>query len=214
MEYEKLLNEIYAAISLKYLWQEYKPYFVKAESPDWINPTMELGLEVSQALYPADGKEGYFVEQFLGKKQEELPKEAIEYYGSRLHFYNGRFWAILPSEETSCVMRAKFRFDRKLEKLNSNYKQSKYNGLYLFLHPANKEQIDIDDLFQYIRERQEKVPRRYDYVFLNSVDRIIIFNYIEDSVSEIIYPENADTFLEDEAAYLRYMKDWTIGTRC
>ena len=35
--YEKLLNEIYAAVSLKYLWKEYQPHFVKSESPDWIS---------------------------------------------------------------------------------------------------------------------------------------------------------------------------------
>lgn len=36
MVYEKLLNEIYAVVSLKYLWREYRPSFVKSESPDWI----------------------------------------------------------------------------------------------------------------------------------------------------------------------------------
>ncbi len=52
MAYEKsFLNEIYAAVSLKYLWKEYEPYFVKSESPDWINPNMDFGLEVSQALF-------------------------------------------------------------------------------------------------------------------------------------------------------------------
>ena len=56
MAYEKLLNEIYAAVSLKYLWKEYEPYFVKSESPDWINPNMDFGLEVSQALLPDDGE--------------------------------------------------------------------------------------------------------------------------------------------------------------
>ena len=56
MAYEKLLNEIYAAVSLKYLWKEYEPYFVKSESPDWINPNMDFGLEVSQALLPDDGQ--------------------------------------------------------------------------------------------------------------------------------------------------------------
>ena len=44
MAYEKLLNEIYAAVSLKYLWAEYKPVFIKSESPDWINETMDFGL--------------------------------------------------------------------------------------------------------------------------------------------------------------------------
>ncbi len=47
MVYEKLLNEIYAVVSLKFLWKEYQPTFIKSESPDWINETMNLGLEVS-----------------------------------------------------------------------------------------------------------------------------------------------------------------------
>lgn len=66
--YEKLLNEIYAAVSLKYLWKEYQPYFIKSESPDWINETMDFGLEVSQALLPDDGQE----ESFLNTEAEYL----------------------------------------------------------------------------------------------------------------------------------------------
>lgn len=93
--YEKLLNEIYAAVSLKYLWKEYEPYFVKSESPDWINPNMDFGLEVSQALLPDDGQEESFIEKYLGCRKEELPPLAFEKYGERLNFYNGRFWAIL-----------------------------------------------------------------------------------------------------------------------
>ena len=77
MAYEKLLNEIYAAVSLKYLWAEYKPVFIKSESPDWINETMDFGLEVSQALMPDDGKTESFIEQYLGCQKESLPQSAI-----------------------------------------------------------------------------------------------------------------------------------------
>ena len=62
MAYEKLLNEIYAAVSLKYLWPQYQPGFIKSESPDWINEAMDFGMEVSQALVPEDGKTEYFIE--------------------------------------------------------------------------------------------------------------------------------------------------------
>ena len=138
LAYEKLLNEIYAVVSLKYLWKEYRPYFVKSESPDWINETMDFGLEVSQALLPNDGQEEDFIERFLGCLKEELPPQAFEKYGERLNFYNGRFWAILPDLEVEqdYLFKAKYRFDRKLEKLNTNYTYKKYNGLYLFLHPT------------------------------------------------------------------------------
>ena len=81
MAYEKLLNEIYAAVSLKYLWKEYEPYFVKSESPDWINPNMDFGLEVSQALLPDDGQEESFIEKYLGCRKEELPSLAFDKYG-------------------------------------------------------------------------------------------------------------------------------------
>ena len=123
MAYEKLLNEIYAAVSLKYLWKEYRPFFVKNESPDWVNEAMDFGLEVSQALLPDDGQEESFIERYLGCLKEELPPQAIEKYGDRLNFYNGRFWAILPDKaiQQDYLSKAKYRFDRKLEKLNKMF---------------------------------------------------------------------------------------------
>ena len=84
--YEKLLNEIYAAVSLKYLWKEYQPYFVKIESPDLINETMDFGLEVSQVLLPDDGQEESFIEQYLGCRKDELPPQTFAKYGDRLNF--------------------------------------------------------------------------------------------------------------------------------
>ena len=82
--YEKLLNEIYAVVSLKYLWKEYRPYFIKSESPDWINETMDLGLEVSQALLPGDGQEESFIEQYLGCLKEEwtVLGDSTGFYGA------------------------------------------------------------------------------------------------------------------------------------
>ena len=109
MVYEKLLNEIYAVVSLKYLWREYRPSFVKSESPDWINEMMDMGLEVSQALLPDDGQTKNFIEQYLGCLKEDLPPAALERYGERLNFYNGRFWAVLfytsaAADEEVCVV--------------------------------------------------------------------------------------------------------------
>ena len=163
MAYEKLLNEIYAAVSLKYLWSEYQPSFIKSESPDWINETMDFGMEVSQALMPEDGKTESFLEQYLGCLREELPEMAFEIYGERLHFYNGRFWAILPDEqvEQDYIAKAKYRFDKKLEKLNRNYQNRRYNGLYLFLHPSDENSIDVEELFDYMKEQQAEKAVKY-----------------------------------------------------
>jgi len=215
MAYEKLLNEIYAAVSLKYLWKDYKPSFVKSESPDWINEAMDLGLEVSQALLPDDGQTESFIEQYLGRRREELPASAIERYGERLHFYNGRFWAVLPDASVGVhqnyLSKAKYRFDRKLEKLNTNYQHRRYNGLYLFLHPADETDIDAGQLFEYMRHRQERQNVKFDWVFLNCVKVIYVCNYGKETIEPIVLPKNAENFLNMEAEYLRYCGEWTDG---
>ena len=214
MAYEKLLNEIYAAVSLEYLWPEYRPFFVKSESPDWINEAMDLGLEVSQALLPDDGQAASFIERYLGCLREELPDSAFEKYGPRLHFYNDRFWAIVPEEgkEQDYFYKARYRFDRKLEKLNTNYHQCKNNGLYLYLHPSGTGKVDTEQLFQYMKERQSREKVQFDWVFLNCVDEIFVCNFQKDCLECIPLPENARIFLSAEAERLRHDRPWTSGT--
>lgn len=213
MVYEKLLNEIYAVVSLKYLWKEYRPTFIKSESPDWINETMNLGLEVSQALLPDDGQTKRFIEQYLGRLKEELPPAALERYGDRLNFYNGRFWAVLPDdmEHQDYLFKAKYRFDKKLEKLNTSYQQKQYNGLYLFLHPVDESNIDTQDLFGYMGKRQHSQEQHFDWVFLNCRKVIYVCNYIDNTIEPIILPQNAADFLNTESEYLRYCVEWREG---
>lgn len=214
MTYEKLLNEIYAVVSLKYLWKEYKPYFIKCEAPDWINNNMEFGLEVSQALLPNDGQEESFIEKYLGRRKEELPVQAFERYGYRLNFYNGRFWGIVPENdaEQDYIMKAEYRFDRKLEKLNSNYVHTKKNGLYLFLHPGENNNIDARSIFEYMKESQKDKERHFDRVFLNCVKTIHVCNFENDTVKPIVLPKNAEAFIYNEAEYLRYCHEWVDNT--
>lgn len=213
MAYEKLLNEIYAVVSLKYLWREYQPSFVKSESPDWINETMNLGLEVSQALLPDDGQTKNFIDQYLGCRKEELPPAALERYGARLNFYNGRFWAVLPDdlENQDYLYKAQYRFDKKLEKLNTSYQHKRYNGLYLFLHPMDECRIDVQSLFEVMGQRQKDSAQKFDYVFLNCVKEIYVCNYMDSTIEPIILPPNAETFLNTEAEYLRYCGEWEDG---
>ncbi len=214
MAYEKLLNEIYAAVSLKYLWPDYKPSFVKSESPDWINETMDLGLEVSQALLPNDGQTERFIEQYLGCLKSELPPAALERYGKRLHFYNGRFWAVLPGDPANqdYLAKAKYRFDRKLDKLNTNYQHRRYNGLYLFLHPTDESNIDVDQLFAYMRLRQKDQNHKFDWIFLNCIKIIYVCDFDKYTIEPIVLPKNAENFLNTEAEYLRYCGEWNDGT--
>lgn len=215
MAYEKLLNEIYAVVSLKYLWPEYKPFFVKSESPDWINDTMDFGLEISQALLPEDGQTENFIENYLGCLKEDLPESAIERYGDRLHFYNGRFWAVLPNPEIEqdYVEKALYRFHKKLEKLNTNYKKYNRNGLYLYLHPeaGDEEMVDVEALFRRMKEEQKDMQVQFDWVFLNCVKSIYVCDFVQERLEKIVLPKNAENFLNTETEYLRYTFDWDDG---
>ena len=215
MAYEKLYNEIYAIVSLKYLWKEYKVGFVKNESPDWINEEMNLGLEVTQALLPDDGKTESFIDKYLGCLKEELPIAAIEFYGDRLHFYNGRFWAVLDDEREpqDYLLKVQFRFDRKLEKLNINYARMKNNGIYIYVHPAKNEKVDAKKLYHYMKKEQSKKKFGFKWVFLNCIDKIYVFDFEEDSIERINLPANAESLFNNETEKLRHSCLWKDGTR-
>ena len=174
---------------------------------------MDFGLEVSQALLPDDGQEESFIEQYLGCRKDELPPQTFAKYGDRLNFYNGRFWAILPDPlvQQDYLSKAKYRFDRKLEKLNTNYRHMRYNGLYLFLHPSDESDFDAVCLFEYMRERQAGTKRRFDWVFLNCVKKIFVCNYFTNTIESIVLPQNAENFLNTEAERLRHCREWKNG---
>lgn len=213
MAYEKLLNEIYAVISLKYLWPEYRSGFRKSESPDWINEEMGLGMEVSQALLPEDGQAESVIEKYLGCTSAELPENVYARYGERLHFYNDRFWAILPDErrESDWIRKAKVRFDEKLNKLNTNYIKLPVNSLYLYLHPNVTEKVNPKGLFDYMKHSQMGREVQFDLVFLNSNTGIHVCDFQEDEISTIPLPAHAREFLDAESARLREKHEWPDG---
>ena len=75
MAFEKLFNELYAVVMLKYFWKPYVADFIKEESPDWVSHTLDLGMEVSQALLQQDGEAQKFIELYLGKRAgKKFPK--------------------------------------------------------------------------------------------------------------------------------------------
>ena len=142
-----------------------------------------------------------------------MPPAALERYGERLNFYNGRFWAVLPDdmEHQDYLFKAKYRFDKKLEKLNTSYQQKRHNGLYLFLHPTDESNIDVKNLFEYMGERQKHQDQHFDWVFLNCRKVIYVCNYIDNTIEPIVLPQNAENFLNTEAEYLRYCGAWEDG---
>ena len=78
MAFEKLYNELYAAVALLALAPELAGDLEKGESPDWVEPVRDMGVEVTQALRQQDGEAQRFLERYLGRRAEEIPPAAAE----------------------------------------------------------------------------------------------------------------------------------------
>lgn len=205
MAYEKLYNEIYAIVALKYLWRGYRPGYEKCESPDWINRTESVGIEVSQALLPYDGQDASFLEAWLGRLSGEIPPEDKARYAGRLYYYNDRLWALLPDprDSRSWQEKAHYRFCRKLEKLNKNFTVCRTNALYLYAHAAAEDPGEVRLLMADMAESQQASKQRFDLVFLDCESGIYIMDFRSGGVAEMPVGEKAKEFLERETERIR-----------
>lgn len=215
MTFEKLYNEIYAVVSLKYFWHGYRDGFIKSESPDWVNKIMGFGMEVSQALLQYDGEAQKIVDLYLGRKREEIPATAFEKFGDRMYFYNGRFWALSPEEENSSesyIVKAAFRFDKKLEKLCSNYNRYPMNGLYLFLHTGSETAEGIEEIFFLMKKAQENARYAFHLVFLCTDTALYVLDFESVKIETVNIPQTAADYLKAETERLRNSRLWENGT--
>lgn len=205
MAYEKLYNEIYAMVALKYLWRGYRPGYVKSESPDWVNEKESVGIEVSQALLPYDGQDAGFLEAWLGKLSHEIPAEDKARYAGRLYFYNDRLWALLPDprDERTWQEKSLYRFKRKLEKLNKNYGDYKTNALYLYAHDTPGDTGEVRRLMEEMGEWQKDMKKAFDLVFLDCRSSIYILDFGSGGVAVMPVVSSAKTFLEQQSESIR-----------
>ncbi len=213
MAYEKLYNEIYAVVVLKYFWEDYKPGYIKWESPDWLNRQEQTGIEVSQALLPYDGQAEHFIEDFLGRPREEIPEAAFQKYGDRLYFYNGRLWALLNDENDPFGYQEKIltRFSRKLDKLNSHYLPCHFCALYLYTHAEPTEE-EIKGLMGKMAKEQSRRENQFEFVFLDCGNRLYLLDFRQNSAKAIPLPEKALEFITAETEELYQTVDWHKGT--
>lgn len=212
MAYEKLYNEIYAIVLLKYFWADYQPGYIKWESPDWLNRQAKMGIEVSQALLPYDGQAENFLEHFLGRPKAEIPESAFKKYGDRLYFYNDRLWALLNDENDPIDYKEKVltRFSRKLDKLNGNYIPCGFCGLYLYTH-AEPTKAEIKELMTHLTTLQKDRKKRFQLTFLDCGDTVYLLDFKNNTTTEIPIPEKALEFISTETEVLYQSVDWEKG---
>lgn len=215
VEFEKLYNEIFAMLSLKYFWRDYSDSYKKGESPDWYNVGASVGIEVTQAIMQEDGEAQSIVNQYLGRKTEEIPEEILQRYSGRTYFYNDRLWAIMPEagkeEKLTACEKALYRFGKKLERLNTNYTEFNTNALYLYLHESNIKDDEIKCFIRAAEEMQKGCIRKFDVVFLNCVNTLRVVDMGGGSWETVQVPTDALAFMRSMAERLRHSMEWKDG---
>ncbi|MBQ4611628.1 MAG: hypothetical protein IJB30_07795 [Clostridia bacterium] len=215
VEFEKLYNEIFAILSLKFFWRDYSDGYIKGESPDWFNPGASVGIEITQAIMQEDGEAQSVVNQYLGRKKEEIPEDILQRYSARAYFYNDRLWAIMPeagkNEHITACEKALYRFEKKLERLNSNYTPYKTNALYLYLHDGSITDDDTADFINKAADIQKNCGRRFDTVFLNCVNALRVADMGSGSWETVHIPQDALAFMRSRTERLRHGTQWNDG---
>ena len=216
VEFEKLYNEIFAILSLKYFWRDYSDGYIKGESPDWYNPVDSVGIEVTQAIMQEDGEAQSVVNQYLGRRKAEIPEDILRRYEDRTYFYNDRLWAIMPEagkeDNLTACEKALFRFDKKLERLNSNYTEFNTNALYLYLHESNITDEKVTGFIRSAEKKQKECARKFDTVFLNCVNALRVVDMKNGSWETVHIPQDALAFMRSRTEQLRHSMEWKDGT--
>ena len=181
MKYDKGYFERYALLSLIKCF-DYKLEDLldsNFESPDWQSDILDLGIEVTRAESPSDGKLSFIINKFFNKglSGKEI-KDAIQReHGEYSNFFgeidNSAYCSVSYSfsNEINKIIKA---ITTKIEKLNKPYFEVfKQNWLYVFAD-VGLHKDDILSIKDSISNCVNK--KQFDKIFINITDKIIIIN--------------------------------------
>lgn len=164
--------ERYARLSLIYCFDKSLSLLQKGEEPDWQSTQLGIGLEVTEALSPQDGRKRNAINQYFGKGmnghdiKQQFDKKYPEYAHHLRVIENtacfSDFYDMHPKIQQICST-----IQNKTVKLNGNYKKFKENWLYVFA-PDLFDDTDISQVLQAYQKTSETNVLTYDKLFLNA----------------------------------------------
>ena len=178
MQVTKDYMEWYALLSLIYSYDTALTLLEKGEEPDWQSAKLDLGLEVTEALLPEDGRKRAVINQYFGKGLDgQYIKEQIE------HKYPEYSHQMSVIGKTACfsesydmmpkVRQVGLAISMKTRKLNQNYTRFANNWLYVFA-PSLFTQDDIQAVCQICQGNNQAYAIQFDKVFLNVNDKVFV----------------------------------------
>lgn len=172
--------EQYACLSLIYCYDKRLSLLEDGEEPDWQSTELDIGMEVTEALEPDDGRKRSVVNQYFGKG---LPGQFIkEQFREKHPEYDSQLKVL---DNVACFydfydMKSKIQqvcsaITEKTAKLNRHYSKFSQNWLYIFV-PSLFLESDLPEILQTYYESTAHSPITFDKVFLNALNSIFVLN--------------------------------------
>lgn len=160
--YSKNYFEKYAALTLTKLLNVTADNIIQADRPDLHIPKRNFGIEVTQALTPAEA-----VADIKKPLYSTLKLNPFDHDERDLEFVINKIDNAL---------------ERKEQK-SKNYTVYIDNGLYIFSHCHNLPENMLLDFFQ----SQNLSTSFYQHIFINCVDHIYYYHCLENQITKISY---------------------------
>jgi len=193
---EKKYFELFALKILKEYQNLEMEKFIQAEKPDWQDLDSSIGIEITRnsvgTKFWSDlekvKKPIIDIEEF-NRRFKKNGGTIIPIEQARIIFndkdikdgfgFNDNYFYIIPSynDDFSEINRI---INKKLKKLNNNYKEMIDNRLFVF-SPIYANEEMIKNELQSIVNIQEGMERKFDIVYVCLLNKLIVFNIKEDS---------------------------------
>lgn len=173
--------EQYARLSLIYCYDKKLSLLQKGEEPDWQSPELGIGMEVTEALHPDDGRKRAVINRYFGKGLDgqaikDQFREKYPEYSQQLHVVGNIACFSDPFDMQLKIQQVCSAIITKSKKLNDNYSKFQQNWLYVFV-PELFVDRDIPVVFQAYKETTIiKEFLFYNKIFLNACDFIFVLN--------------------------------------
>lgn len=160
--YSKNYFEKYAALTLSKVLNFSSEYIIQDDRPDLRIPTHNFGIEVTQALTPAEA-----VADIKKPLYKTLKLNPFDHNEKDLEFV---------------ISKINNALERKEEK-TKNYEMYLNNGLYIFSHCHNLPKQMLFDFFQ----QYDLSNSFYQHIFVNCIDHIYHYYCIDHKITTINY---------------------------
>lgn len=216
-KYDNIYHEIYALYAMNIAYPNFADDMVKSESPDWVDAENSIGLEVTRAESKHIGYTRYFVNQYLGKKEEEVPEEIRVQFRGDIIIEKGRIFSICDSkglvDGTRHIKFAIESCEKKLARLNSrSFSLYESNELFLFLaFTIGSYDVELFASNYYIAERS--FAKKFSRIVLFDNNTLYDFRPSSGTTEEHNFSEEELSILKRVSLFLRSKSDWRNGTK-